>query len=116
MAFSSFDELFYLVEKQLNNKLNNLEVLENYKETNDEYLFKYVVPGFNGKNLSVIIEEGMISIKGEREDKFSKYKIEKTFEIPKNINLEKAKADISDGILSIVFPKKENRNKSIKLI
>jgi HSP20 family molecular chaperone IbpA len=116
MAINAFDELFYLVEKQLNNKLENFEVSENYRETNDEYLFKYLVPGFNDKNLSVLIEDGRIHIKGEREDKFSNYKVEKSFPTPKYVVIEKTKAEILDGILMISFPKKEIKNKSIKLI
>jgi HSP20 family protein len=111
-----FDELFHLLETEMTNKLNKVDNSINHKETEDDILVRFLVPGFNEKNLSVVIEEGRISIKGKREDEFSSFNIDKSYPTPKKINLEKTKASIADGILTITFPKKEDKSKTIKLL
>ncbi len=115
-----------LITDQTGNK-NNL-VTSNYKkplsdiyETNKDVIIEVEMPGLDKKDIKIDLTEDGIEIKAEtnteikNEDKQKGiYRLERSysgysrfFSIPKNTNLEKAKADYKDGILKITIPKKE---------
>jgi HSP20 family protein len=85
------------------------------KETENELIFKADVPGIEMKDIDVSIENGRLTLRGERqieadgwyrvERSFGKF--ERVFALPDTINPEGVKADYKNGTLTITLPKKE---------
>lgn len=77
------------------------------------------LPGIKKEDVKINVEEGMLTIKGERKFSDEKrkgdyYRIERSygmfsrsFSLPTNVEPEKIKANMKDGVLEILLPKKE---------
>jgi len=89
-------------------------------ESRDEILIKAELPGIDQKDVDVQIENGVLTIKGERkaeteqEDKGYR-RIERaygtflrTFTLPNNVDPEKITAAFLNGVLELRLPKKES--------
>ncbi len=88
-------------------------------ETKDEYVFKIEVPGMNKDDVKVEFTEDTLIIKGERKEekdikKENYHRIERffgsfqrSFTLPKNIDVKKIKAELKDGVLELRVPKVE---------
>jgi HSP20 family protein len=88
-------------------------------ETKDAILIKAELPGVNEKDISVEIENGVLTMKGER--KYEKETEEKgyrrierdygtfvrSFTLPPNVNSDKISAAYANGVLELQIPKKE---------
>ncbi len=88
-------------------------------ETEGEIVVKAELPGMDRKDISLNLENNVLTLKGER--KFEKetkeenyHRIERsyggfgrTFSIPSMVDEEKIRADYKDGVLKIILPKKE---------
>jgi HSP20 family protein len=98
-----------------------------YEEGNDLVL-KAEVPGIKKEDLEVKITEDTITIAGEKkkEEKVEKkdyYRIERSygsfsrsFSLPSDLEVEKAKAKFENGILELRIPKSEKaKKKEIKI-
>jgi len=89
------------------------------RETENELVFKADVPDMEMKDIDVRMENGTLTIKGER--KFEKKEndggwhrversygtFERVFSLPETVNAEAVKADYKNGVLTITLPKKE---------
>jgi HSP20 family molecular chaperone IbpA len=68
------------------------------------------VPGATSDGLSINIEAGELKLTAdtniERSEKTVRYK--RTFQISDNVDVEKAKAKITDGVLELTLPKHEH--------
>lgn len=95
-------------------------------EKDNEYLVDFALAGFKKDDVSLNVDNGVLTIEGERKvDEDTKYnrrgtfygKFKKSFTLPENINSEKIDASFHDGILSIVIPKDEKLklSKQIKI-
>lgn len=95
-------------------------------ENKNEYIVDYALAGFKKDDVSVNVENNVLTVEGERKAnddlnynrKSTFYgKIKKSFALPEDVNLEKIDASFSDGILSIVIPKDEKLklSKTIKI-
>ena len=88
-------------------------------ETEGEIIVKAELPGVDRKDISLHIENNVLTVKGERrfekETKEENYhRIERayggfsrSFSIPAIVDEEKIRAEYKDGILKIALPKKE---------
>lgn len=88
-------------------------------ETEGEIVVKAEVPGMDRKDISLHIENNVLTLKGDRrfekEAKEENYhRIERSyggfsraFSIPVIVDEEKIRADYKDGVLTIALPKKE---------
>ncbi len=88
-------------------------------EDNDKLALTVELPGMVAKDVDVRIENGVLTIKGERkiekEDKKENYiRVERTygtftrsFNLPNTVDSEKVKADFQNGLLEVTIPKKE---------
>lgn len=98
-----------------------------YEEGND-LVVKAEVPGIKKEDLEVKITEDTITIAGEKkkEEKVEKkdyYRIERSygsfsrsFSLPSDLEVEKAKARFENGVLEVRIPKSEKaKKKEIKL-
>ena len=94
----------------------------------DKIIVKADLPGVKQDNLNVDIEDGVLTIKGERKEETEKkeknyYQSEcfhgnfvRSFTLPSTVDAAKTKAAYKDGVLEIVLPKKEEaKTKSIKV-
>lgn len=88
------------------------------KETKDAFQFKADVPGVEAKDIDVKLANNRLTISGKREaektDKGETYysyersygSFSRSFTIPQGANEDSVRADLKDGVLQIVVPKK----------
>ena len=88
-------------------------------ETEQELILKADVPDMTEKDIAITIENGTLTIKGERkfekkEDKSGYHRIERSFgafarsfSLPETVEAEKVSATYKNGVLTVALPKKE---------
>jgi len=88
-------------------------------ETDREYVIRAQLPGVRKEDIRVNLQEGMITIEGERkqekEEKGEKYhRVEsvygafaRSFSLPDNIRSDAVRSDYRDGVLTVHIPKVE---------
>lgn len=93
----------------------NVEV----KETQDAFMFKVDLPGVADEDVEVSISGNRLTISGKREeenrregDRFYSYErsygtFARSFTLPEGADLERVKADLDKGVLTLHVPKKE---------
>lgn len=86
-------------------------------ETDTAYMIKGEIPGVDRENVKVTIEDGMVTISGERkqekEEKDKKFhRIERSygsfmrsFRLPDNVDETAVKAEFKDGMINVTLPK-----------
>lgn len=97
-------------------------------ETDTAYLIKGEIPGVNKDDVKVDIEDGMITLRGERkqekEEKGRKFhRVERSygcfarsFRMPDDVDESAVKAEFKDGMISITLPKSaQPRAKAIEV-
>lgn len=94
-------------------------------ETENDLIIEAELPGLKKEDVKITIEDGVLTIKGERkfnrEDKKKDYRIveriegrfERSFTLPEYVDLEKIKAKFEDGVLKIEIPKKEEKARKV---
>jgi HSP20 family protein len=88
-------------------------------ETDNELVLKADVPDVDPKNVAIQLENGTLTLKGERRFEDQKngkgfHRIERSygtftraFSLPETVEGDKVKADYKNGVLTITLPKKE---------
>lgn len=97
-------------------------------ETDEAYLIKGEIPGVKKEDVKVFVQDGMLTIQGERkmekEEKNKKYhRVEcsygnfvRSFRMPEDADENKVKAEFKDGMLNISLPKnKKAKSKAINV-
>jgi HSP20 family protein len=89
------------------------------RETEHELIVAADVPGLKFEDIDVRLENGTLTIKGERkfeskEEKTGYHRVERSygvfqrvFDLPDTVEVEGVKADYKNGVLTVVLPKKE---------
>jgi len=89
------------------------------KEEDNRFLIKADIPGVDPKNIEITMEDGVLTIKGERtsekEEKREDFRrVERSrgtfyrrFSLPDTADAEKIEANGRDGVLEIVIPKQD---------
>jgi HSP20 family protein len=89
------------------------------KETENELILKADVPDVEMKDIDVQVENGTLTIRGERKFEAEKNEgswhrversyghFERAFALPETVDFEAVKADYKNGALTITLPKKE---------
>lgn len=89
------------------------------KEETDRYVIHADLPGVEAKNIDITLENGVLTLKGERtsektEDKEGYKRVERvrgtfyrSFSLPDTADAAKVEAKSRDGVLEIVLPKLE---------
>ncbi len=87
-------------------------------EREKDYLFLVELPGLEKSEVKLTVENGMLTLKGERKeletgkgDEFSRRerfygKFERTFNLPDDINVDKITAKMKNGVLELAITKK----------
>jgi len=88
-------------------------------ETENELILKADLPGVDMNDVSVEIENGTLTLKGERkfetdQKEVGYHRLERSygsfaryFSVPDSVDTEKVRADYSKGVLTVTLPKKE---------
>lgn len=126
-----FDDMFdkrYNLEQKKNCGCNPLT---NVVENEDAFQLELAVPGYDKKEISINLENNILTISSEKEEKtenenenytmreFSHTSFSRSFTLPKSVNAEKIKADYENGVLNLTLPKRDEEkvklNKEIKI-
>ena len=99
------------------------------KETEDQYLFRFDIPGVNKEDIDIELHGNRLSVSGERktesEDERQGYyrtersfgKFQRSFQLPEGFDGDKVEADYKDGILELKVGKQpELKPRKIKLL
>ncbi len=98
-------------------------------EEDDKYLIKADLPGVDKENINVKLENGVLSIRGEKTTKTETGKgtkrhrterfhgtFARSFTLPEAVKADQVEASYSDGVLSLVIPKQDEvKPKSIDI-
>lgn len=136
--FQELEDIFSAYGKSLKwrNKGNHQEIMAtgdwspqvDIAETQKDFTIKAEVPGIKKEDIKIAIDNGVLSIRGERkqekEEKDKKFhRIERSygsfirsFTLPENVDETKIEAEFKDGMLKLQIPKtEESKPKSIEV-
>jgi HSP20 family protein len=97
-------------------------------ESEKAYEITADLPGIDEKNIEVKVADGVMTIKGEKqEEKEEKKKdyhlqersfgsFQRSFELPENVDPDKIEASFKKGVLTVTLPKKPEAQKPAKKI
>lgn len=97
-------------------------------DTGKAYEVTADLPGMDEKNIEVKVSDGVLTIKGERqEEKEEKKKdyylhereygsFERSFQVPEGVDTDKIDASFKKGVLTVTLPKKPEAQKAAKKI
>ena len=86
-------------------------------ETDQEYVIRAALPAVKKEDVTVTVDAGTITIKGERkqqtDDRTEKYHriesffgtFERSFSLPDNVNADAIRCESKDGVLTVHIPK-----------
>ena len=93
-----------------------------WNETDDSYTLDIVMPGLTKKDIDLTFKDGTLTIKckkdvSDSDSQFYGVKTEQSFRnFPRGVNAEKVSAEMKEGVLSIILPKREpNKAKTIDI-
>lgn len=89
------------------------------RETGDEYLVIAELPGMSPDNVEVTVENGVLSISGEKKEEFEegdkrsdrhvyerRYgRFQRNFSLPRSVDADGVKAEFENGLLRVTLPK-----------
>jgi HSP20 family protein len=86
-------------------------------ETEKEYVIRAELPAVKKEDVQVILDDGMITIKGERKQQKDDnneqfHRVESfygSFTLPDNVNLEASRCESKEGILTVHIPRSETQ-------
>ncbi len=93
----------------------------NIYEGEKEFKLELLLPGFNKEDVQLNIHENLLTVKVDlkeenesdkngyvyRRRQFGKFNFEKNFRVPKTVATDKIAAHLSNGVLELTLPKKE---------
>lgn len=99
-------------------------------EEEDHYEILADMPGVNAKDLEISLSNGMLHIVGRPQPKETKEEkngqvlrfershgwFERSFSLPPEVDADKIKADLKDGVLNLKLPKSEKARKETRKI
>jgi HSP20 family protein len=86
-------------------------------EHDDEFIVKTAIPGIKEEDVEIGFTNGMLMIKAESKDEFDKEdenyhvhelhwgKFSRSVRLPSEVNVDKAEATVTNGILEVKLPK-----------
>jgi HSP20 family molecular chaperone IbpA len=93
-----------------------------YKDEGDQLRIEFLVPGWKKSDLSLAIEKGKIELKAEHGKEkssgvlFQNKNLHIQVSLPENLETDKSKARLEEGILSVLIPaNKESKQVKLKI-
>ena len=108
--------------------LNDFVPAVNTREDDNAYVIELDLPGIKKEDIEITTEDNVLTVSGERKYKEELkeedyYKIEsrygkfsRSFTLPEKVDIEKIHAEAKDGVLEVVIPKIEEKEKKPKKI
>ncbi|MGI6232761.1 MAG: Hsp20/alpha crystallin family protein [Prevotella sp.] len=92
------------------------EIPTNLKESDDSYVMEMAIPGMKRSNVSLKVKNGMLRLLIHKGHRFHwpwqrnrvYIRCERKLPLPDSVDVNKIKAKVCDGVLTITFPKKES--------
>jgi len=121
-VFGGFDRLFDSKESRFSLAWSPVT---DVREDENGILVSVELPGMTNKDVTVSVENGVLSISGEKKQEReegeadSNYhlverrygRFERTFRLPRSVDSDKVKAKFENGVLNIELPKSEKAKK-----
>jgi HSP20 family protein len=97
-------------------------------ETDKGYEIAAELPGMDENNIEVNVANGVLSIKGEKQDEKEEKKkdyylrersfgsFQRTFQVPDGVDLDKIECSFKNGLLTVMLPKTAQAQKAVKKI
>jgi HSP20 family protein len=89
--------------------MNTKNVSNYYNENEKEYYLTMDVPGMSKDDIDIAFDNNRLKVSGQRQsDKYNSYeygKMERSFNIPNNVQSDKISAKIDNGVLNVLLPK-----------
>lgn len=92
------------------------------KEGENEYKMRFDMPGMTKKDVRVCVEEKMLVVKAEKQAEEEEEWSPKSYgryssriALPENIEMEKIKAEVKDGVLYLSIPKAKTSSKVLDI-
>jgi HSP20 family protein len=116
-----FDDDFFPVLQSRSSSMPAVNIREDEKN----YILDLAVPGIDKKDLSIGINEDVLTISSEskheaeenkdgfKRKEFSYSSFCRNFYIPENVNRDKIEANYKDGILTVGLPKQEEEKSKV---
>lgn len=108
-----FDD-FFSPNVLLRNRIHKEEAVHSQiDEEDDAWYIRLALPGLNNKSISLALEEGVLVVQHEKGDQQEEANngfatsFTKRFKLNKDIDLDKVKAQMNHGLLTITLPKKK---------
>jgi HSP20 family protein len=92
--------------------LDSLAEGQNYRghshveETTDAYFIELDAPGFKREDISISVDNRMLTIEGTRKGRTS-LSLKRVFSLPDEVETSSIAAQMRDGVLELSLPKKE---------
>ncbi|MCL2103340.1 MAG: Hsp20/alpha crystallin family protein [Syntrophorhabdaceae bacterium] len=92
-------------------------------ETNDGVVVKAELPGLTKEQIGIEVKDGLLILKGERkiekdmkEENYHRIEraygtFQRSFSLPASVDQEKISANLKEGVLELILPKKEQAKK-----
>jgi len=89
------------------------------KEKNNEYVLEFELPGVDKKNVSLAIDNNVLTVSGEKKTEEKKEeenyyysersygRFERSFTLPEDVKSDKIDANFKNGVLTVSLPKTE---------
>lgn len=115
--------------ENINKLLENFSpsrLIGRFKEHDECYKLRYLMPGLGKEDVKITVEDGVLRIRGERkevdeeesDDEFfsavSYGYYEFTVDLPDDAKPDEIKAELKDGVLTIIVPRVETPKKDVK--
>jgi len=82
---------------------------DNMKLEDDVLTMEFDVPGLSKKDISIRVEDSVLSIEGDNEDRT----FNKRYNIGKDWNVSKTSAKVKDGVLKVSIPKVDEKKSKV---
>ena len=128
---NTFDSLFSLLSRgetcdpfsqTSSNSFGCADQKVRYKYEGDQLRVEFLVPGWKKFDLSLAIEKGKIELKAEHGKEkttsglFQNKNLHIQVSLPENLEIDKSKARLEEGILSVLIPaNKESKQVKLKI-
>lgn len=129
-GYDFFNELLNSLESKEGDVMVDFKPAVNTREGSDAYHVDVDLPGVKKEDISIDVENNVLTISGKRETKSEVkeqdyYKIEssygkfqRSFTLPEKVDVENIRAVTQDGVLEVVIPKlqiAQNPTKKIEI-
>lgn len=90
--------------------------IEQKKNEDGSLAISIDVPGIKQEDIAIEITDNMVQVKGERKTATSSYSVSKSLSIPEGYSSDEVKAELIDGVLTIILAAKQPIQKEVKKI